>query len=316
MENLQLPQPNNLSHRHFIALVQNMKDPDFPNIEPLYRFLFGPASVRVIFFRLIYWMPKTKREDGKVYKSANQLAYETGYSARTVERARLSLKALGFETHIHKANGTPTNHYLFDLEKFLQYVATKLKTTVEQVRTWMGNPVIVQIPQKATKQVAESTHNDGVNPAEMAESSPNMSRSSIGTTGGVDSAKTGASLTTNGKTEKTNSIQSNIETATTEYPPYTKKEVVVDSSSLKMEIYSFAATLKIQYALIERWIVQYGLERVKDVAKRAVEDPNVRNPGGWAKLALEKNYQWAEKIPTVPHHKSYTDGPYASFIKS
>jgi hypothetical protein len=324
MENLQLSRPNNLTYHHFAALARSMKDPRFPHADPIYRLLFGPASVQTIFFNLVHWMPKSKRKDNAVYKSARELARETGYSSRTIERATSALHKMGFSTFVKKANGTPTTHYTFDLEKFFQYVASKLNLDVERVRAWMGNPVIGNHSERRAADASGAAQNGGMKTAVESETFPNKSQSSLRTNVGVDSDKTAASITTSPNKQESNIEKNNQESPTnstmtlieriTGKPPEQDNVVVVQASSLKMEIHSLATMLRIQHAIIERWVTQYGLVRVKDIARRAVEDPKVRNPGGWAKLALERGYQWAEKVPEDSGEK-YITGRYAAFIK-
>ena len=81
-----------LSYSHFVALARNMHDPRFPNVHPLCRFLFEKTSVEKAFFHLILWLPKSKRADGSIYKSAAELGYQTGYCSRTMERTRKPLE--------------------------------------------------------------------------------------------------------------------------------------------------------------------------------------------------------------------------------
>jgi len=60
-----------------------------------------------------------------------------------------------------------------------------------------------------------------------------------------------------------------------------------------MEIQSLARLLRIEETVISGWVRRYGLERVKEVATRAVTNEKVSNPGGFAIRAIENNWQWA-----------------------
>jgi DnaD/phage-associated family protein len=138
MEKLQL------SRQSFRQLVRKMDNPEFPTDESLLMFLFGTPTAIAVFIELVKWLPYSKRPDGSIYKSDAELGAAIRRSAKSVGRARQILKEAGFTIYIKKANGTPTNHYRFDEEKFLQFMANKLNTNVETLREWFKTAKKVQ----------------------------------------------------------------------------------------------------------------------------------------------------------------------------
>lgn len=326
MENLQL------SRQHFISLAYNMNRSEFPNVDPLYRFLFGASSVQTIFFRLMAWLPKSQRDDGAVYKSAAELGYETGFSARTVERAHKMLEMLGFRTFIKKANGTPTNHYVFDSKKFFQYVADKLKVTVEQIRKWMG---IAEAGKQAGDKMSESGVHRNLDSATMSESGaksdppsetvaetvPTNWRSEVRNDGGLDSDIVSATLT---KIETTEEPNNKKETPTQTPSEYELRQKYLEAKGfrygcspehLKKEIYRLHLLIPATHSQIEGWINEYGFRRVNNVMTYAAKNPQkVRKPLSWVTSALKNKYELPKDWMMVSNSLDYSAGPYSAFV--
>lgn len=126
-----------ISETQFSNLVRGLKDPRFGDAEALYRFIFGPPSVRAIFFHLAKWMPKSRLADGSIHRSAAEIARDTGYSPGTVDHNRAALEAIGFDIKLRKANGTPTNHYALNPERFFAFMGEKLGRSPAEIRALM-----------------------------------------------------------------------------------------------------------------------------------------------------------------------------------
>jgi hypothetical protein len=78
--------------------------------------VFESVTVGVLFSQLLYWHGKGKRQDGWIYKSADELRQETGLSYKQQTLAIKKLKSLGIIEV--KLMGTPaTRHFMIDLEK-------------------------------------------------------------------------------------------------------------------------------------------------------------------------------------------------------
>lgn len=310
-----------LSYRCFFPLVYRLNRPDISTPESLCMFLFGTASNAAVFRQMIIWMPQAKRKDGGVYKSDAELGKEVRRSAKTIERSRSMMKAAGFSIKIMKANGTPTNHYYFDLEKFLAFAANKLGVSVETVREGLFANV-EKPPQQASDKMSKSenrtTQNVAMTPDAMSESGRQDVETNPSQNVQTDFDKTAGSLTYLNQAGQTDRIQTREKTTTTSHPShydkFTEEEVVVDSDSLKMEIHQIHLLLKVAHPLIETWVMKHGLDRVKQLTKRAIEDPNVNNRGGWVIRGLQGGWEFAEKLdPDDP--KSYNWGKYADFIQ-
>ena len=119
------------------ALVKKANHHQIPSTQALVSRLFQCKSEATIFTQLLSWMPHSVREDGAVYKSAAELALETGYSTRTIERALAALRRVAFDTFVRKASGAPTTHYILNLQKLFQSIANVFSVAVAQVKEWL-----------------------------------------------------------------------------------------------------------------------------------------------------------------------------------
>jgi hypothetical protein len=314
MEKLQL------SYQHFVALARNMRDPRFPNVHPLCRFLFEKPSVEKAFLYLIYWLPKSKRADGSIYKSATELARQTGYCSRTMERVRTVLETMGFTVYVKKANGAPTNHYRLDVEKFLHYVAAKLKTSVEQVYAWMTN---TRAQSKTTAGVS-LLESEQPETGQMSETvSPDKSRSETRKRVGVqDSDKRGATpaLKSNALTADSIGNQKHISTAQATFydrmaDRFGDKRGSGFSKKLEEEIVRIGTLVNASFEQVEGWIDTYGFHRVNNYTKYAAQKRDkVRNPRAWVQNALENDYKLDKNWRMESSGLDYCTGRYADFV--
>jgi hypothetical protein len=309
-----------LSYSHFVALARNMHDPRFPNVHPLCRFLFEKPSVEKAFLYLIYWLPKSKRADGSIYKSAAELAHQTGYCARTMERVRKALETMGFIVYVKKANGAPTNHYRLDVEKFLQFVAEKLKTTIEQVYAWMANARVPAKPvQSEQAQMSESEQGET---APLSETAADTSRSESSTDVGVqESDKTGAPVTVKNTPLK---ADRNEKDKLISPAQATFRDRMVDRfgekrssfwiEELEQEIVRMSQLINTTFEEVEGWIKTYGFQAVNNYTLYASQNSyTIRHLHAWIRRALESEYKlkdWRMRS----HSMDYSAGKYADFI--
>lgn len=86
--------------------------------------ILGGIEEAIFIQQLNYWMDKTKRKDGFVYKTQKEFEKETTLSRRQQERIRKKFLSKNIiETKKIKANGSPTWHYKInygELEKILK----------------------------------------------------------------------------------------------------------------------------------------------------------------------------------------------------
>jgi len=73
---------------------------------------FGSRTMGKALKQLLFWAPKAKRTDGLLYKSAREMAQETGLSPYQLDRAMRNLRELDLiDWSVKRANGSPTRHY-------------------------------------------------------------------------------------------------------------------------------------------------------------------------------------------------------------
>ena len=91
----------------------------------------GDITCGVLLSQLIYWFSDDEKGNSKLRvkkedrywlaKSKNEWYQETRLSKKQLERAEKILKQMGIiEVKIFKFNGTPTNHYWFNWERFIE----------------------------------------------------------------------------------------------------------------------------------------------------------------------------------------------------
>ncbi len=315
MTNLQLTRQN------LRAMSRYQPDPDLRSDDAFLIRLFRSYTTIAIFERLIKWLPQGKRKDGGIYKSDKELAWEMGISTKTVERSRKILKEAGFDIRVMKANGAPTNHYYFNLEKFLAFVAQKLHSSTENVRLWLAGKTEPKAAMESDNlsESSPSSCPDEAQPGAMesdnlSKSPDPLSRNEIPPISLLEFDKLAESLTIPNNSFST---AGNRNTAATN-----SKDDAVAGDSLRREVQALQLQLGTSEADLQHWITIYGLEAVKAFTRLAMGDQRIYNKGGWVRQALSNNYSQANK-PKVQAEmtaeelgKMYTSGSkYADFIK-
>ena len=83
--------------------------------------IFGDFSTPSVLGRIIYWSGKSRLPDGWFYKTAEEMAQETGLSVRTIHRAKTILETMDvIETAVHKINEKPTLHWRIKPKNLLE----------------------------------------------------------------------------------------------------------------------------------------------------------------------------------------------------
>ncbi len=86
-------------------------------------FFGGDYPTAILCNQLLYWQDKQRREDGGIYKTYKDWRSEIGLSEYQIRRAANKLKRRGFlETRLHKADGSPTVHYYFNVVMFSESI--------------------------------------------------------------------------------------------------------------------------------------------------------------------------------------------------
>ena len=125
--------------KHFTNLVIRLDNPEIQTVDALLIRLVGDRVAGTMLKTLIYWMPKSVRADGNVYKSWRHWMAECVLSIAQIKRIHHKgiLEQFGIERKLKKADGAPTNHYKVNFTDLLKKVADFLMVQVEQVKTWM-----------------------------------------------------------------------------------------------------------------------------------------------------------------------------------
>lgn len=125
--------------RHFTQLVVALNRPDIQTVDALLIRLAGDRVAGTMLRTLIYWMGKSVRRDGLVYKSWRHWAAECALSVAQVKRVHQQrlLEEMGVVRRLKKAEGAPTTHYGLDFGCLLERLAAFLEVTVAQVRAWL-----------------------------------------------------------------------------------------------------------------------------------------------------------------------------------
>ena len=130
-----------ITHDEFISLAFRQNNPNLQHNHAFLKYLFGSMNNVFIFQHLMTALAEFNSEEDTIIKTDIQFAREMGLSSKTIERSRKILKEAGFDIWVKKnAEGNPTNHYRFNLERFQAFVAAKLGVSADQVQAWMENP--------------------------------------------------------------------------------------------------------------------------------------------------------------------------------
>ena len=142
--------------KHFTNLVIRLDRPDIHSVDALLIRLVGDRVAGTMLKTLIYWMPKSVRADGNVYKSWRHWMAECVLSIAQIKRIHHKgiLEQFGIERKLKKADGAPTNHYKVNFTDLLKKLADFLKVQVEQVTSWMVDDAPhSKLPKKAKPKV-------------------------------------------------------------------------------------------------------------------------------------------------------------------
>lgn len=124
-------------------LLKILKTP-FERVDALLVAMADDFAGGVMLRWLLYLFPKSRREDGAVYKSAVEWQAQVGLSKHQVERLKKQvLPGCGIDVTIKKANGAPTCHYYLDGWRFLRRLGAVLSLPIPYLLIKLqqsGNP--------------------------------------------------------------------------------------------------------------------------------------------------------------------------------
>lgn len=149
------------------SLLKAIKPREFHTVDALLVGMAADFAGGAMLRWLLYWLPKSKRPDGAVYKSAVEWKRETGLSGHQVERLKKTvLPRCGFTVWVEKAEGAPTCHYRLDAWKFLRRLSEVLRVPMLYVASKLhlqsGNPFSGKREMDFTESVKSLT-NDSTN---------------------------------------------------------------------------------------------------------------------------------------------------------
>ncbi len=150
--------------KHSTNLVIRLDNPEIQSVDALLIRLVGDRVAGTMLKTLIYWMPKSVRADGNVYKSWRHWMAECVLSISQIKRIHHKgiLEQFGIERKLKKADGAPTNHYKVNFKDLLNKLADFLKVEVEQVKMWMVDDAPYSRLFKKAKPKIESSSAPGL----------------------------------------------------------------------------------------------------------------------------------------------------------
>lgn len=111
-------------------LLKVLKTP-FERVDALLVAMADDFAGGVMLRWLLYLFPKSRREDGAIYKSAAEWQAQVGLSKNQVDRLKkLILPRCGVDVTVRKANGAPTCHYYLDGWRFLRRLGAVLRLPI------------------------------------------------------------------------------------------------------------------------------------------------------------------------------------------
>lgn len=167
------------------SLLKIIKPGEFHTVDALLVGMAADFAGGAMLRWLLYWLPKSKRPDGAIYKSAVAWKHETGLSEHQVERLKkMVLPRCGIKVWVEKANGAPTCHYQLDAWKFLRRLSEVLRVPMlylaSKLHMQSGNPFSgkreMDFTESAKSLTNESTNdspehvvNDSVLPSKIVD---------------------------------------------------------------------------------------------------------------------------------------------------
>lgn len=279
------------NYAHFLTkVVYAANNPNIRNYKTLLKEMVETNSNISILEEILSWLPFSKREDGMIYKSAPELAERCCISERTVYRSAKVLDKIGFNRKIMKANGDPTTHYALDMQAFLQAVGDVFATDWTTILQWMEAPTQKGRRQKRdgesnTTSDREDTASKKVHVDPDIESSPYAIPRQPDTHQNVRGQAANDAFSLTPPTSELKNRRKESEYQTTTMPTHHPVPLSLEKERMKHALQTSPRN-------IEKWIQQYGLDRVREVVAAVEQTPNIRNRGGWARQALEKGFQF------------------------
>lgn len=302
------------NYAHFLTkVVRAANRYDIPDYDALLKKMAGTRSNRDIVKKLFYWIPRSKRADGVIYKSSVELAYETGVSKGTVDRAAHIIEGMGFDRQIKRANGSPTAHYALNMHRFLEAIAHVLGVNWVDVDEWMTttnstdtkcvnqdtNPQNVSnVEEVKTGQEGDETQNWEMLFDDLLNSNLDEWLKAKIENHKVQFLKMRQSITDNTTHQITNTKGQTVNNTQPPIAPPRPTAGTPQPVSLLREVERIRLVLQTTPANVKTWVRQHGIERVRAVVAAAERDTKIQNKGAWVRRALEHNYTLQSSEPT------------------
>lgn len=109
--------------------VQVMKHDDIRTVQALLVRAVDDFTAGMVLYRMLEWLPFSKREDGGIWKSDRDWACELGLTYTQMKRVRRKLKGV-VTCEVKRAQGSPTYHYWLDADALLVRIAAVYECTL------------------------------------------------------------------------------------------------------------------------------------------------------------------------------------------
>jgi hypothetical protein len=292
-------------------LVRQLHRADIRSVITLMSKVIGDRNAATMFLRLLYWLPKSRKAGGWVYKSWRDWEAECHLSPAQVKRVHRVgyLERVGIESQTMKANGTPTTHYRLHPEQLVVVLAEYAGLPVAQVWQYLTGETMSDGGENRPMDMSENAQSEwSKTPNPMDENiqserleAPNR----LVQENPMHSAKSAQSIT---------SIPTLNSTKHYQHQPPQPTVVVVDE--IPDQLAKRLVSIGLNAPRVQELCRQYGEQRLREVCDQ-MEGQRLTNPAGYLIRALRENWQWKGSAPVFDGFdgQAYVTGPYAAFMR-
>jgi hypothetical protein len=109
--------------------VTQMNHSEIKTVQALLVRAVGDFTAGMVLYRLLEWLPFSKREDGGIWKSDRDWSCELGLTYTQMSRVRRKLAGV-VTCEVKRAQGSPTYHYWLDADALMRKIAEVYECTI------------------------------------------------------------------------------------------------------------------------------------------------------------------------------------------